>query len=480
MNIGLIRGGKNDHSINETPICSYTGENFATVTIAGIETVRWDIKKNGSPPNLYRRMELEEIISIFDRAGKLFAEGEVQMGSSLVGPQEYARLFSLSTGAPVCCPINTLQRVKQNFSTIQNILAFQAVDGEVEAYSKGYVNHNSKPLGWVPIGRNLLVVTPSNHPAVNLLWAIGLAMGYPITIRPSLDDPFTPLRILSALLKAGMPEKYISFYPTPHTAVSEMVSLYDRTLIFGNEQLVKQYVNHTSVKMFGPGRSIIVVGNDYADRVDDVVNLCVESMMKDGGRGCINLSTIIAQKNGEEIAEGIAEKISLIDIYDPIDQRAELGAFKDKNIAIAINEQIEEGLQREDIDITLKYRESPRLVQSFDTTFLMPSIVLCKNRNRSSSPLFGKEYPFPFVTLTEEKEVDKIVSLAENALTVTLLSDNRALIDKLLFCPGISKLYHGFVATNSIDFENPHEGFLSDFLFKAKALKKEAGYGSFV
>lgn len=466
MRIGLLRAGENYYMSEQSPVYSYKGEKIAEVSQTDAGIIRWDLKQNTSFINHYRSMKLSEIESIFKTAGRLFAEERLKMGSENLGPAEYAEICSLSTGAPISTHLKTIERVKDTLNRISDILEFQALDGDMFAYEKGYVRRNGKKIGWIPRGKNLCVVTPSNHPAVNIIWTIGCAMGYPIVLRPSQDDPFTPLRLISALMEAGMPASSFSFYPGGHTIAREMLALCDLSMIFGGFDIAKDYGNQSYVKAFGTGSSKIVVDGDYADRIDEIVNLAVSSMTKDGGRGCINLSAIITTRNAEAIAEGIASKIAEIEIRDPIEEDAIIGAFKDKNIALSINAQIESEISNGAIDITASFREIPRIIDAFGTTFLLPTVIFVKNYN---NPLFGKEFPFPFITVTEVCR-DEILDAVSGSLVVTMLSDDE-LFKKLLFCPDIGKVYHGVFSTTDIDFQDPHEGFISEFLFKTKALK---------
>jgi len=473
MLIGLLRAGKTDVSLNQVPIRAITGEELCTMSIAEPGMFRWDLKKK---TRKLRTTSVASTLEIFKEAGRLLAETDLPCGDTMLGPGEFASLFSQATGTPVSVPLSVLERIRDCFTNLGEILAFQAIDGKIEAYDRGFVERNHKLLAWIPTGKNLLVVTPSNHPAVNILWAIACAMGYPITIRPSLDDPFTPLRIISALIHAGIPAENFSFYPTHHEAVDDLVALHDRCMIFGGPQLVKKYGNLRSCKVYGPGRSVMIVADDFCDDFDTVVDLAVVSMMKDGGRGCINLSTIICEKNGAEIARRIAEKIVPLKLYCPLDSRAQLGAFKYREAALAINAQIDT-LLGNDRECTAEIRKSPRLVEEKGATFLLPTVVYCTGKSKQST-LFGKEYPFPFITVIEQHEEDQIVAAAAGGLAVTLLSNNPTLYNKILFSPDIAKLYHGYFATTDIDFQDPHEGLISDFLFTTKALRTKERHGS--
>ncbi len=467
MNIGLLRAGENYFTIEQSPVYSYKGKKIASVSQTNIETLRWDLKQHEAFKNHYQKMKLAEMISIFKMAGKLFAEEKIEMGSEKLGPEGYARMYSLSTGAPISVPLKMLNRIKDTFNRMEKLLEFQAMDGNIKVYEQGYTFRYGKKIGWVPRGRNLGVVTPSNHPFVNFIWTIACAMGYPVVLRPSLDDPFTPLRLINSLILAGMPHASFHFYPGPHTLVKEIVTLCDLSMIFGGPNMSRDYSDKKSVKFFGPGKSKIIIGEDYADRVAEIVDLSVLSMMKDGGRGCINLSAIITTKNARNIAKGIASKIASIEVADPVEEESIIGAFKNKSAALSINTQIESEINKDSIDVTASLRNSSRMIDAFGTTFLLPTVVLCR---RYKDSLFGKEFPFPFITVTEVA-YEEIIDAASGSLVVTLLSEDEKLYRDLLLCPDIAKVYCGTIPTTYIDFDEPHDGFISEFLFRTKALK---------
>lgn len=463
--------GETHYTIDQVPLRSYRGEKIAEVSQVNIEILRWDLQKNNSFTNFYRHGRLTKILQIFKKAGRLFAEEKIRMGSETLGPQDYAEMYSLSTGSPISVPLGTLERFRDTFGKIGEILESQALDGDIDAYEKGYVNRRNKKIGWVPRGRNLCVVTPSNHPAVHLLWSIACAMGYPMVLRPSPDDVFTPLRLVHALIEAGLPSSSFYFCPSPNAMVGQIIPLCDLAVIFGGDYMKKNYGRTSSIKVFGPGRSKIIVGDDCADRIDEVVDLAVSSMLKDGGRGCINLSAVITTRHAGTIAEAIASRIADIEPTDPLDETAVIGAHKDPYTAMSINSQIESAIHANgSIDATALVRKSPRVIEAFGTTFLLPTVILC---NGYLDPLFGKEFPFPYITVAEVKR-EEVIRAASGSLVVTLFSEDPDLFRDLLFCPHISKVYHGLCPTTDIDFQEPHEGFISDFLFTTKAIRGES------
>ncbi len=468
MRIGYVESGKSEFDGELFPLVSYDGKSIGEVFLADPLVLEWNLR-NRQFNNLLRELSLDDIKDIFEKAGTLFLDGNIQMGDQVFSAKDYAEHFSKLTGAPISAPLRTIRRVSSYFKNIIQIIQYQLPHASLSVLDKGYYIFNGKKFGWIPKGNNLFVTTPSNHPSVNLLWILSIAFGYNVVIRPSINDPFTPLRLMQALVDAGLPKQAFNFYPSRHRTVQTMQKICDRSILFGGEEIVKQYSNTESTRVFGPGRSIMVVGKNYNNKIQTVIDLAVESMIRDGGRGCINLSCIISMGNGREIADEIAKRVASIEIYDPLDGRAIIGAIKHKKLAESINAQIEQLMSDTDEDITKKYRHNERLLIKDNSSFLQATVIYCED----NKGIFGNEYGFPFLSIIDAKSNAEVIYLAKNSLTVSLLSDDQSLFNDLLFSPNIGKVYQGEHHTCDIDFCEPHDGYLSDFLFSNKAVRAQ-------
>ncbi|MFV1994831.1 MAG: aldehyde dehydrogenase, partial [Verrucomicrobiales bacterium] len=86
------------------------------------------------------------------------------------------------------------------------------------------------------------------------------------------------------------------------------------------------------------------------------------------------------------------------------------------------------------------------------------------------SDLAIREFLFPFASVVEcpqEEMIDRIGS----SLVVTAVTEDQAWIDKLFDCPSIDRLNIGPVPTNRIQWDQPHEGNLFDFLYSRRAFQ---------
>src|SRR5205814_9372838 len=120
----------------------------------------------------------------------------------------------------------------------------------------------------------------------------------------------------------------------------------------------------------------------------------VSAISDNGGRSCINASTIVVTKHGAEIAEALAKKLGPIAPTAPDDENAKLSSFANIKMADYIDAAIDEGLQTAGAsDVTAKYRNGPRKVQFAGATYLRPTIVLC---DPFAHPLANREFLFPY------------------------------------------------------------------------------------
>ena len=66
---------------------------------------------------------------------------------------------------------------------------------------------------------------------------------------------------------------------------AETVGRCGRVMIFGSTQTVKNYAGNEQVQVHGPGYSKILIGDDLVDQWEDYIDLMVDSIYKNSGRG---------------------------------------------------------------------------------------------------------------------------------------------------------------------------------------------------
>src|SRR6185369_492093 len=168
------------------------------------------------------------------------------------------------------------------------------------------------------------LVMPSNSPSVNSLWLPAVPLKIPIVLKPGRDEPWTPYRLMQALIAAGCPAEMFGFYPTDHEGAAEILRSCGRALVFGDKNTTAQYANNPGIQVHGPGFSKILVGEDQIERWPEHLEVMVASIAENGGRSCINASAVVVPKYANEIADALAQRLGPVSPLPPEDENARL------------------------------------------------------------------------------------------------------------------------------------------------------------
>ena len=190
----------------------------------------------------------------------------------------------------------------------------------------------------------------------------------------------------------------------------------------------------------------------------------VESVYSNGGRSCINCSGIWASRHTREIAQALAERLGPIDVKPPDDPAAGLAAFTTPGMASAVWGMIENDLRQDGVtDLTASY--GARLVEFDRCAYLRPMVVHSDSPERD---VVAKEYMFPFVSVVECPQRDFIKRMGPT-LVGTLITHDPSLIASASDAVHIDRLNIGPLATNRLNWLQPHEGNLIEFLYRSRA-----------
>ena len=150
----------------------------------------------------------------------------------------------------------------------------------------------------------------------------------------------------------------------------------------------------------GPGFSKILLGDDEVDNWEKYLDLMVDSVFVNSGRGCINCSGIWACRHTREIADALARAACGQSArFRPNDPEASLAAFTVPGAADAVSQSIDADLKASGVtDVTATHRDGPRLVKDGRCDYLRPTVVHCASPDAA---IAKKEYMFPFMTVVE-------------------------------------------------------------------------------
>ena len=118
-------------------------------------------------------------------------------------------------------------------------------------------------------------------------------------------------------------------------------------------------------------------------------------------------------------------------------------------------------------DVTAKYRDADRLVRNGKSDYLLPTVV---HVNSPDAAIAAKEFMFPFVTVVECAESKMLESIGPT-LVCSAVTCNEAFRSRLLDAVHIDRLNLGPVPTTQLNWRQPHEGNIVDFLFRARAFQ---------
>jgi acyl-CoA reductase-like NAD-dependent aldehyde dehydrogenase len=220
------------------------------------------------------------------------------------------------------------------------------------------------------------------------------------------------------------------------------------------------------VQAHGPGFSKILLGDDVVDNWRKYLDIMVDSVFVNSGRGCINCSGVWASRHTKEIAEAIAERIGPVEPLPPEDPKAALAAFTVPGQADAVWADIERDLKAGGThDMTGKF--GPRLIKRERYDYLRPTVVLCDS---PEEPIAKKEYMFPFVTVVKCSQ-EKMLEAIGPTLVCSAITEDAKWQRQLVDATHIDRLNLGPIPTIQLNWLQPHEGNIVDFLFRARAFQ---------
>src|SRR5439155_3783546 len=250
-------------------------------------------------------------------AGELYMSATLPMGDGTQNPDEFARAQSASTGLPErMCRANmkknafVLVEMRAILTSLTRGLAFDIL-------SSGHGEERGVPIGYQAQPPVVGLVLPSNSPGLHTLWLPVIPLQIGLVLKPGPQEPWTPYRMTAAFILAGVPRQAISIYPGLGDVGAAVLASCPRSLVFGSTATVEQYKGNPRVQAHGPGFSKILLGDDKVDQWQKYLDMMVDSVLVNSGRGCINCSGIWASRHTEEIAEAIAERMGKVQILPP-------------------------------------------------------------------------------------------------------------------------------------------------------------------
>jgi acyl-CoA reductase-like NAD-dependent aldehyde dehydrogenase len=471
VNIPILRWGQPYESLELDKVVHFiTGETLAQVGQANPGLLAKDMKKMQRAREVLREIPARELVEKMKKAADLYRDGTLPLGDGSQSPDDFARQQSASTGLPEhMCKANM---AKNHFvlSNMDRILDALTRGLDLEILTRGHgVESRGVTVSYQAQTPVLGMVLPSNSPGVHTLWLPVIPMQIGLVLKPGPQEPWTPYRMAAAFFEAGIPKEAIGIYPGGGEMGAEVVNRCPRTMIFGSTETVKRYAGNPRVQVHGPGFSKVLLGDDVVDDWEKYIQLIADSVYLNSGRGCINCSGVWASRHTREIAQALAEILGPIPVLPPDDPKAALAAFTVPGQAQAIHASIQDKLKESGVeDATAKF--GPRLVEKERAAYLRPWVIHCDSPDRQ---IANTEYMFPFVTVVQCPQ-DQMIEKIGPTLVGSAVTANPAWQRQLMDATNIDRLNIGPIPTIKLDWLQPHEGNIVDFLFRARAFQMPA------
>lgn len=466
LEIPVIRWGKPYESLETTEVVHFnTGESIAKVHSANGGLVTRDMRSAAKARDALRQFSCEDLIAKIGKAADLFESGTLPLGDGTQTADQFVHQQSASTGLPEHMCRGNMKKNSFVMRNMTEILQCLTRGLDLNILTRGYgVEDRGVVVSYQAQTPVLGAVLPSNSPGVHTLWlpAIPLQMG--LVLKPGSSEPWTAYRVASAYKEVGIPPEAVSLYPGGHDVGSALMDSCPRSMIFGSQKTVDQFSGNPRVQVHGPGFSKIFLGDDCVDDWEQYLDVMVESVYVNGGRSCINCSAIYASRHTMEIANAIAEKIGPVEALGPEDENAGLAAFTVEGMGKAVWEMVKQDLQEDGVtDCTAKYGD--RLVEKERCSYLRPVVAHAEN---PQCGVASKEFMFPFATVVKCPQ-EQMLKSAGFTLVGTAITKDQTWIDQLTDATSIDRLNIGPIPTNRLNWLQPHEGNIIDFLFRSRA-----------
>jgi acyl-CoA reductase-like NAD-dependent aldehyde dehydrogenase len=469
LQIPILRWGTPYTSLETDTVVHFsTGEPIAKVSRANGGLIGRDMRKAARAREVLRAIPIDDLIERVGKAGELYMNGTLPIGDGTHTPDEFARAQSASTGLPERMCRGNMKKNGFVLAEMRRILTSLTRGLSLDVLSSGHGEERGVPISFQAQTPVLGLVLPSNSPGVHTLWLPIIPMQIGLVLKPGPQEPWTPYRMAEAFFQAGIPREAISIYPGAADVGAAVLEHCSRSLIFGGTATVERYRGNPKVQAHGPGFSKILLGDDEVDNWEQYLDLMVESVYANSGRGCINCSGIWASRHTQEIADALAKRLAAVRPLKPDHPDASLAAFTVPGVADAISGAIDASVNVPGVtEVTAKYREGPRVVKEGLADYLLPTVV------HSTSPeaaVAKQEYMFPFATVVECPEAQMVHAIGPT-LVCTAITNKPELRRQLLDAVHIDRLNLGPVPTIQLNWLQPHEGNIVEFLFRARAFQ---------
>src|SRR3984957_15903002 len=418
IHIPVLRWGEPYKSLEADKVVHFTtGEVLAEVSRANGGLIERDMRFAKRARDVLREIPIANLMQMMKKAADLYTKAELPLGDGTQTPEQFVHMQSATTGLPEhMCRFN-MEKNHFVLNQMDRILDCLTRGLDLNILSRGNgMESRGIPVSYQAQSPVLGMVLPSNSPGVHTLWLPIIPLQIGLVLKPGPQEPWTPYRMASAFLQAGIPKQAIAIYPGMGDVGAAVLAHCPRSLIFGGTATVEQYKGNPRVQAHGPGFSKILLGDDVVDNWRKYLDIMVDSVFVNSGRGCIG-----APRHTKEIAAALAERIGPVEPLPPEDPKSALAAFTVPKQADAIWADIEKDLTQPGVHhATAAF--GPRLVKKERCDYLRATVVYCESPEKA---IAKKEYMFPFVTVVECPQADMLAKIGPTLVCSAITKDKK-------------------------------------------------------
>lgn len=477
LHIPILRWGTPYRSVDRSVVPHFrTREPLVEMSLANVGLIRRDLLRQHEARQRLAAIPAAELVRMAHAAAVHFMQDTLPLDdeSGLTQtPQQYVEQVSATTGMPWANVRRNMAKVEGVLTHVEQVLHGLTRGLDLSLLDAGIGERDGHMLSFFPRADALGVVLPSNSPGVHALWTPATVLKMPLVLKPGSAEPWTPLRIIQAWVRAGVPKDVFGYYPTDHAGGNEILRSTGRGMVFGDVASTRRWKGDPRVEVHGPGFSKVVIGPDAADDWERYLDVMVESIVNNGGRSCVNASGVWVTRHADRIAEALAARLATIEPRAAEDDEAVLAPFADPATARRISAVIDQDLRSDDAgtarDVSAAFRGPERVVTAHGGTYLLPTII----RADLGHPLANREFLFPFASVVEVP-AESLPSALGPSLVVTCVSDDPAFRERFITSPLVDRLNLGPIPTTQIGWDQPHEGNLFDHLYARRSIQRLA------
>ena len=301
---------------------------LAEVSRANAGLVERDMRHAQRARDVLREIPINDLLQMMKKAGDLYTKAELPLGDGTQTPDQFVRMQSATTGLPEhMCRFNMEKNhFVLNQWTRSSTRLTRGLD--LNILSRGYgVEARGVPVSYQAQSPVLGMVLPSNSPGVHTLWLPIIPMQIGLVLKPGPQEPWTPYRMAAGVRPGGRAE-------AGHRHLSRPRRRRRRGAAALPAQPDLRRHRHRRAVQGQPARAGARprLQQDPARRrqgrqLGKYLDIMVDSVCVNSGRGCINCSGIWASRHAKEIAEALAERIGPVEPLPPEDPKAALAAF---------------------------------------------------------------------------------------------------------------------------------------------------------